>query len=234
MADERDLFELARTAVAAEHAAQDPKELAALAAYLTTHTLARPDGRAPNPLRRIVEIGSFQGGTLWFWRRLAPDALIVAIDIGVHCDGCSARRAHSDCPRDRIRQNADVFIEQDSRNANTIGIVADKVGLREIALHGWAGLFPEDAGIDLLFIDGNHSFDAVEADFQNYAPMLSPQGIVVLHDVAGPAATLPNDGNPSYGVVEFWTNIRRLVPQSFEISERPGVGYGLGVVPKPE
>lgn len=223
-----DLRRLARVAVQEQHAAQRADELAALGAYLVTPKLARPTGR-PNALRRIVEIGSYQGGTLWFWRQLAPDALIVAIDREIVCQPCRERKAHTDCPRRRIADNADFFYEADSGDSGVIRQVRLDVNVPPESV----GLFPEGAGIDLLFIDGDHSFAAVERDFQTYMPMLSAHGVVVLHDIAGPAATLPNDGNPQYGVAEFWANIRKLVPQSFEISSAPGEGFGFGVIPRP-
>ncbi|HEX5053388.1 MAG TPA: class I SAM-dependent methyltransferase [Planctomycetota bacterium] len=37
--------------------------------------------------------------------------------------------------------------------------------------------------IDLLFLDGDHSFDAVCRDFTDWAPKVRPGGFVALHDV---------------------------------------------------
>jgi predicted O-methyltransferase YrrM len=36
---------------------------------------------------------------------------------------------------------------------------------------------------DLIFIDGDHGYEASRNDFENYLPMLSEKGIMVLHDV---------------------------------------------------
>ena len=36
--------------------------------------------------------------------------------------------------------------------------------------------------IDLLFIDANHSKEAVMADFQNYSPNVADQGVILFHD----------------------------------------------------
>lgn len=38
--------------------------------------------------------------------------------------------------------------------------------------------------IDFLFIDGDHSFDSVYGDYQTYFPLMSPNGIIAVHDVA--------------------------------------------------
>jgi predicted O-methyltransferase YrrM len=36
--------------------------------------------------------------------------------------------------------------------------------------------------VDLLFIDGDHSYEAVKADWEAYKPLLKPHSIVVFHD----------------------------------------------------
>jgi len=38
------------------------------------------------------------------------------------------------------------------------------------------------AGLDLLFIDGDHSYEAVKADLAAFAPKLKPGGVLLLHD----------------------------------------------------
>jgi hypothetical protein len=36
---------------------------------------------------------------------------------------------------------------------------------------------------DLIFIDGDHSFDGVAADFELYRTLLSDRGVILFHDV---------------------------------------------------
>ena len=36
---------------------------------------------------------------------------------------------------------------------------------------------------DLIFFDGNHTYEAVKVDFEIYAPLLSVRGIIALHDI---------------------------------------------------
>lgn len=38
--------------------------------------------------------------------------------------------------------------------------------------------------IDLLFIDGDHSYDGALADWKTYKPFLSEQAIIVMHDIS--------------------------------------------------
>jgi hypothetical protein len=40
----------------------------------------------------------------------------------------------------------------------------------------------QDIKIDLLFIDGNHSYEGVKTDFELYSKLLSDNGIIVIHD----------------------------------------------------
>jgi cephalosporin hydroxylase len=36
---------------------------------------------------------------------------------------------------------------------------------------------------DLIFIDGNHTYDGVKKDFENYRSLLSERGVILFHDV---------------------------------------------------
>ncbi len=73
-----------------------------------------------------------------------------------------------------------------------------------------------DESIDLLHIDGLHTYDAVSADFATWLPKLARDGIVLLHDIA------PSSGYESAG---FWAEIRQQYPH-FEFLNR----WGLGIV----
>lgn len=50
----------------------------------------------------------------------------------------------------------------------------------ENAFHNFFVL--EDIKIDLLFIDGNHTYEGVKKDFDLYNKILSQNGIIILHD----------------------------------------------------
>jgi predicted O-methyltransferase YrrM len=38
-------------------------------------------------------------------------------------------------------------------------------------------------GFDLIFIDGDHTYDGVKKDFENYSPMLKDGGVIFFHDI---------------------------------------------------
>ncbi|WP_368417178.1 class I SAM-dependent methyltransferase [Falsiroseomonas sp.] len=76
--------------------------------------------------------------------------------------------------------------------------------------------FP-DGSVDILHIDGFHSYDAVAHDFRSWLPKMSRRGIVLFHDTEA--------REHDFGVWRFWAEVS---------ADRPAFnfvhGHGLGVL----
>ena len=158
--------------------------------------------------KKVLEIGTFQGGTLCILTRLsASRATIISIDLpgGKFGGGQSKVRSllyHTfRKPFQRMH-----LIRGDSHSEK----VAARV--RQIT-----------ESLDVLFIDGDHNYDGVKLDFLSYSPLVRPGGIIAFHDIAEHRKETGGD------VPRFWNEVKKSYPHE-EIIESREQGWGIGVL----
>jgi predicted O-methyltransferase YrrM len=155
-------------------------------------------------LNVVLEIGTAHGGTYWTWCRLAtPTAHLVSIDFPENAEWTARLRSYS-----RPRQTQ-TLIRADSHDPQTVRSLDELNG-----------------SVDLLFIDGDHSYEGVRADFENYAPFVRPGGLIAFHDV-------DSANHPDSQVDRLWAQLRDLYDTRElidEVNEEQSGRYGIGVL----
>jgi cephalosporin hydroxylase len=120
----------------------------------------------------VLEIGSLHGGTTVLWGGIAP-GLIVSIDLP---DGRFGARDHGLHIRAMERRNARLLSQIGLRFHSVLGDSHDPA----VAQPVWDLL---QRRVDLLFIDGDHTYEGVLDDFERYHRMVRPGGVIAFHDI---------------------------------------------------
>jgi predicted O-methyltransferase YrrM len=112
--------------------------------------------------RHIVELGVFEGASSLMLRKaMAVDGKLWCVD---------------PFPRGRFGISYQYLIANREVNKSTNGTVGFVQKLSHEAVKGW------QEPIDLLFIDADHSYQAVRRDWDDWSPYVKAGGIIALHD----------------------------------------------------
>lgn len=144
----------------------------------------------------VVEIGSDAGGTLWAWSQLAAEVVSVSLPDGRFSTGRS------------LESYGARVISGDSHDIATWLALGEVLGGRKA---------------DLLFVDGDHTYEGVGADVAAYTAFLRPGGLLALHDICR------HPGRPEVGVWRIWEHLRERF-ESRELVHPPDTWGGIGVV----
>jgi predicted O-methyltransferase YrrM len=163
----------------------------------------------------VLEIGTARGGTLYLFARLATDdATLVSVDLpfGQFGGGYPFWRTRL-YQAFAGRSQTLTLVRADSHARQTIADVATLFGGRPV---------------DFLFIDGDHSYAGVQADFEAYRTLVRPGGLIAFHDI------VPGPDSDTGGVPAFWQDLKnsgRVRGQFRELvkSWTQG-GYGIGII----
>ena len=163
--------------------------------------------------RRILEIGAASGGTTFLFSAIAREGTtMVSIDLGF----------------DRSRSQAVKTIAHPGVELHTLCRDShQRTTVQEVS-----AIFRE--AIDFLFIDGDHSYEGVKSDYEMYAGLVRPGGLIAFHDIV-PDMRM-RTGELTHvdvgGVPIFWNELKARLPERVEeIVENPSQdGYGIGLL----
>ncbi len=168
-----------------------------------------------NP-KRVLEIGTARGGTLYLWTQAATDdATLVSVDL----PGGDFGGAYAGCRTELYRaftkgkQQLHLFLE-DSHDKSTLEKVAARFNNKPI---------------DFAFIDGDHTYEGVKADFNDYGPLVRAGGIIAFHDI------LYREKQPSIRVNMLWKELQEQYDcTEFIGPEGSGKKIGIGLLRVPD
>ena len=177
-----------------KHLLHIPEELAQLIIFLK-----KDEKIKKRKIKKYLEIGFNHGIANTILNKFFEFSEIVAVEIfGAHIIGQTLLA--------NLRFKNLVIIASDSKSKDTI----ERVKKFE--------------KFDLIFIDADHSYDAVKNDFKNYLPMLSKKGVMVMHDI-----NFFNTGSK-----KFWDELKKNKNQKFKFNEiickKYKFTYGLGII----
>jgi hypothetical protein len=163
----------------------------------------------------VVEIGTLKGGTMYTMSELCRDtATLISIDLpGGDFGGSYVTEEDFIRLENAINTNKPYqkfySLREDSHRHSTL------IKLQEI-LNG--------RKTDVLFIDGDHTYEGVKLDYNMYSPLVADNGIIIFHDI------LQAPTEPACQVDIFWEEIKQKnITREFIRSKDQGWA-GIGVI----
>ena len=161
----------------------------------------------------ILEIGTSEGGTLFFFSKFAnPNAKIITIDLPIVRNYASYSPAKIPFFKlYKTNKQKIYFLRKDSHKTSTIKKVSK-------ILKNWE--------VDVLFIDGDHTYDGVKMDFENFSPFVGKKGLIAFHDIV----EHPPESNCE--VSRFWNEIKQKHNYQEFITNNNENWAGIGIISK--
>ena len=148
--------------------------------------------------RCLVEIGVWHGATTCRLRKvMASDGILYAVDpYPVGRLGISMPRQIALCEVGRVLNARVEWVRETGADAAR-GLAAKLVGRAEF-----------------VFIDGDHSYDGLRADWEGWSELVAPGGLIALHDSrSSPVRPIDNAGS-----VRFTTEVILADPR-YQVAE---------------
>jgi predicted O-methyltransferase YrrM len=164
-----------------------------------------------DPPAVVLEIGTQLGGSLFLFTRVAaPSAVLISVDAQQ-----MVGRLGRFSPYAMVRYGF-------ARSGQRIELV-DRANSHDVRTRERVERLLGNRPVDFLFIDGGHEYEDVRRDFELYAPLVPPGGLVGFHDVS-PLADLHTEG-----VARFWSQLKAGHETEECVADDGVPGYGIGV-----
>jgi predicted O-methyltransferase YrrM len=161
--------------------------------------------------RRVLEIGTAYGGSLYLWTRVAhPDALVISVDLPPweQDDPWEAHKVAQFRAFAQPGQSIEL-IRADSHEPPSLQAVRAALG---------------GEPLDFLFIDGDHTYEGAGRDIADYGALLRPGGLMAIHDIH------PHSKGWGGEVPRVWRELRAAHRTEELVADRAQDGFGIGLV----
>lgn len=146
--------------------------------------------------KRVLEIGTNNGGTLYYWAKFATQGTtIVSADLGEREDYW------------KYEPDFNSWLAPGAGLHTIVGDSHSDEVLAEMYAYG---------PYDFIFIDGDHTYEGVLADWIASLAMAAPDGLIALHDIN--CKRTPED-DLIYGTCDVRILWREIKEQGFNVEE---------------
>jgi predicted O-methyltransferase YrrM len=162
--------------------------------------------------KAVCEIGAAGCGTTFLLTQAAAtDALLITLDLAFTTSRAAALESFA-LPEQQL-----VCLKEDSHASQTLQLVKRRLAGQQL---------------DVLYLDGDHSYEGIKTDFELYRPLVRPGGLIVFHDIVP-------DSRTRYGirtssdvgeVPKFWQEIKSVYASEEIVEDYEQDGFGIGVL----
>lgn len=197
------------------------------------------DGRNMKPIN-VLEIGTKYGGTFYIWNQLNELLTSKAWDWDLNDQFSDVRISidlksgiHGGIDQESINKRNLYFLERfknchfiegDSHSTTTM---TKMLQVFDPSINKpFYEIFP-DGLFDLIFIDGDHTYEGVKMDWEMYHPFLKKDGLVAFHDIID----TQRHRDRNVHVAKFWNELKETgLYEVVEIVDGSEDFGGIGIV----
>jgi predicted O-methyltransferase YrrM len=158
----------------------------------------------------VIEIGTARGGTLFLLSRISLNySTIISIDLPTSTFA------------EKINSRQDIFFKSFALSNQTVEIIKGNSHHRETL--NKVKTILQGRQVDLLFIDGDHTYEGVKKDFQMYSPLVKDDGIIAFHDIV-------EVSDENVEVNRFWNEIKENFYHKEIVEDWNQGNCGIGII----